>query len=1246
MLVVLHSAKGNFFRLSVIHVKEVAATDLFEVPQDGHTVRIKRSSSNFILLQCLVVAQLFKLKQLSKVELSAGGLVTALGVSMDTYDALTTKEARIDLIIRTLLKRAQSAMISRMLDVIESVAGPKLVTPVAKQVEDKDSSLSSVTRSILWKTPSRLSEVQGELSRTVYTDLLGNDNSANARARFRDRAVKILDDRKAHFVGLKKKPRDTVLNRALEDLRVAQNGIDGSLAIIDGVMEEIQATANLDDLPIMNVYRDDLDLESLVNCPVDLGTAFMAYMSRAKATVGQAEMTGSFTRDMESAIRNIKYNDAFVGPTTINEKSSDIDHKIRNDVRVRAHYLLNKIGVSKKRLMGLCYAHRSNLPLTSRNQNLCAAFCRELELLDGQGKLLEKAEWRVSRRLALLSFLRNRHFRRFCSSSWISADAVRTLVRNGVSSFVSSYISIVLAGSDGYAERLSEEWNGLMHAINGNPMSVPYIPTGYQMTVEHVHYTNTTLKMTTVLAGNYSLFRTLPLARVIILTSGLPVILHDYGLQRMENGDFLTEDMRTMAAAAKCAFFGDGETKDIQYYAGTTVNLADMHAPLWLAGGFSYCTSGVIGPGANDDWRQISISVRPGTDSRPESLHIFAGERPAAPVVIKTKTCWDRVFHFILSDDIGVNFRMDFTRVLNTVSHLSPMLGIRTLCGSVSLDHYRDGSPATFARLRALLSFDKNPEVTSPPPNGETNLMGTIRRMWSSQPFEVIWIRMSVVEYLNSIAVNNISWLEGDNMHNWAYDGRVLALVEQYFPIPHEQLFRLVATVWNPTLIDEIYMNDSGGSFNHFVLMDSFAKTPDKEFMVITVTLEEIAVQVRRFTYDHSNGMGGFPYDGMGLSILNGSPTNESFDQIPLQEELLSYMALSGNTLHHQVMGRLNVPYSSGVRLFWHYDPGFYFYPLVQLGMLRVEDLPAARDRCGPQDELIYYSPPNVLPRLRCFLHKLSVRLDTMQVSVKTATPEASWVLGTVSDTAFKNTRTIIGAISAFMGPPLAYAFAVWADDPAVTISNERTTLHWCLVSKHIGISIGSGITTYSESYGRVSLGVPYMQAAQTTNDELSTKFFFNNAVWSIVVTDSLKLFRVGPITPLTREMMPLITLKGFVAGVRSDITLPGVLLPRSCRGQFDVITIDSLFAMHIKLNPYVRLLFTLANNASCETRYDKGTFDVKREEKYADPFGIARCFEGDSPLAPIAPGRRVSTKRQIQKATSDLVDVSAEEQN
>ncbi|KAL7674573.1 hypothetical protein ACOME3_000850 [Neoechinorhynchus agilis] len=82
--------------------------------------------------------------------------------------------------------------------------------------------------------------------------------------------------------------------------------------------------------------------------------------------------------------------------------------------------------------MGLCYSHRNNQPmlralaygLNSRNQKLCAAFCKELDALNGQGELVENLDWRASRRIALLSSLKNRHFRQFYSSGWISSDAI------------------------------------------------------------------------------------------------------------------------------------------------------------------------------------------------------------------------------------------------------------------------------------------------------------------------------------------------------------------------------------------------------------------------------------------------------------------------------------------------------------------------------------------------------------------------------------------------------------------------------------------------------------------------------------------------------------------------------------------------------------------------------------------------------------------------------------------------------
>ncbi|KAL7668059.1 hypothetical protein ACOME3_008777 [Neoechinorhynchus agilis] len=503
----------------------------------------------------------------------------------------------------------------------------------------------------------------------------------------------------------------------------------------------------------MTTYRDDLDLESLPNCPVDLGTAFLAYVSRAKATLGQAEYvqvdkrdkrdrrrdynaffptdkTGSFTRDMEAAIRNFKYDSTFVGATAINEKSEEIGHKIRNDVRVRAHFLLNKIGTSKKRLMGLCYSHRNNQPmlralaygLNSRNQRLCAAFCKELDVLNGQGELVENLDWRASRRIALLSSLKNRHFRQFYSSGWISSDAIARLAGNGVSSFVSSYISSVLAGSDGYAERLADEWNRLMHSINGNPVSGPYVPVGYQMTVESIQSADHVFKVTTALAGNYSLFRTLPTTRLVILATEEPQFLYTIGLTCMEDDNFLS-DAAKVIAEDNISFY-KGKTQEeknaLEYYVGVLPHLSEFRGPLCFSAGLSYSTSGLIGAEYNDLWREQETVLRAGTNCDANSLYTLSAEPLNPPATIRSGPCHDRIFRLILSDDLDTSARMDFTRVLNTVSHLAPMLRRRnekmaylTLCGSSALDHYRDGSPATFARMKAILSTDNYPEVTA-----------------------------------------------------------------------------------------------------------------------------------------------------------------------------------------------------------------------------------------------------------------------------------------------------------------------------------------------------------------------------------------------------------------------------------------------------------------------------------------------------------------------------------------------------
>ncbi|KAL7676012.1 hypothetical protein ACOME3_002269 [Neoechinorhynchus agilis] len=773
---------------------------------------------------------------------------------MPTFDALPTTHARVEMMTRTLLTRSRAALASAFPGCVQSAIGPQLSTPLMDQKKQVDTVLVRPSEDISFSRSAQPEETlvpQGELSAIARileaspADLLHSANPTKTRAKLRATIEKVLAKKRIDFKellsqnkkqvestreALVKRPRDPVLLKILDDLREAQLKIDSSLTLIEKVVEEIQALAYLDDLPIMTTYCDDLDLDSLPSSPVDLGTAFLAYISRARATLGQMEYVrvdkrekrdgykkfntfvptdknGSFTRDMEAAIRNFKHESAFVGATTITEKSEGIDHKIRNDVRVRAHFLLNKIGTSKKRLMGLCFAHRNNQPmlralahgLNSRNQRLCAAFCKELDTLNGQSELIENLEWRASRRIALLSSLRNGHFRQFYTSGWLSSDDIIHRAGNGVSTFTSSYISSVLAGGDGYAKRLADEWNRLMHAINGNPVSGPYVPIGYQMTVESVQSSSHVFKVTTALAGNYSLFRTLPTTKLGIIAAQEPRFLHTIGLTCMDDDAFLSDTAKKIAEN-NISFYKDKDQEERQtldYYLGVLPHLAECYGPLCFSLGLSYSTSGVIGAEHNELWREQETVLRAGTNCDANVLYTLSPQPMNPPATVSSGPCHDRIFSLILSDDLDTSARMDFTRLLNTVSHLAPMLRRRnekmaylTLCRSSALDHYRDGSPATFARMRAILSTDNYPEVTAPPPNGNTRLDGTITRMWVCQPFEVVWLRMSVVEFFKSVAVNNLLWNEGPDVHSSAFDGRTLALMEQYFPAPAEQLFR------------------------------------------------------------------------------------------------------------------------------------------------------------------------------------------------------------------------------------------------------------------------------------------------------------------------------------------------------------------------------------------------------------------------------------------------------------------------
>ncbi|KAL7673727.1 hypothetical protein ACOME3_000011 [Neoechinorhynchus agilis] len=358
---------------------ELSVREVFDGTKSNHTIKIKRNTSTLLLIRVLVAAQLFKLKLLSEEELMAGGLITGLGVFCPTFEALTTRQARISMVTRRLLSRARAVIATILPHLVESIIGPSLPSPLTeKKIEGdpvvvlppKDVNSGSTDLSESTLTQQDQLSVVTQIFGASPTDLIRSSNHTQIRAKFRSTVSKILAKKRIEFKeilsqnqrqvestreSLIKRPRDPILLGILEKSRVAQLKIDSSLTMIEKIEEEFQALSHLDDLPVMTTYNDDLDLESLPNSPVDLGTAFLAYMSRAKNTVGETEhirvdkrdkrdkyrnynsfvptdKNGSFTRDMEAAVRNLKYEAAFVGATTITEKANAVEHKIRNDV--------------------------------------------------------------------------------------------------------------------------------------------------------------------------------------------------------------------------------------------------------------------------------------------------------------------------------------------------------------------------------------------------------------------------------------------------------------------------------------------------------------------------------------------------------------------------------------------------------------------------------------------------------------------------------------------------------------------------------------------------------------------------------------------------------------------------------------------------------------------------------------------------------------------------------------------------
>ncbi|KAL7676933.1 hypothetical protein ACOME3_003183 [Neoechinorhynchus agilis] len=95
--------------------------------------------------------------------------------------------------------------------------------------------------------------------------------------------------------------------------------------------------------------------------------------------------------------------------------------------------------------------------------------------------------------------------------------------------------------------------------------------------------------------------------------------------------------------------------------------------------------------------------------------------------------------------------KMEFANSVNMVKVVAPVLRSRqeklallTICGANCRTHTRDGSPANFARLRALLSMDEEPSLTSPPPVLTIGLGSVVHRFWHSVPFEVVWLQLHI----------------------------------------------------------------------------------------------------------------------------------------------------------------------------------------------------------------------------------------------------------------------------------------------------------------------------------------------------------------------------------------------------------------------------------------------------------------------------------------------------------------------
>ncbi|KAL7667771.1 hypothetical protein ACOME3_010414 [Neoechinorhynchus agilis] len=414
---------------------ELSVRDIFDGTKSNHTIKIRRNTSTLLLMRILVAAQLFKLKLISEEELMAGGLVSGLGVFCPTFEALTTRQARILMVTRRLLSRARAILATVFPDLIESIIGPPLPSPLTEKraegepvtvLPPEDLNLTSST------LPEKTMIQQDQLSTITQTfgasptDLISSATPTPSRAKFRAAVDKILTKKRIEFKeilsqnqkqvestreALAKRPRDPVLLGILEESRTAQLKIDSSLALIEKVAEEFQALSHLDDLPVMTTYNDDLDLESLPNSPVDLGTAFLAYMTRAKATVGTAEhvrvekrekrekyrnynsfvptdKNGSFTRDMEAAVRRTNSDEQGKSATMIIKNCLHCGRKHNDVSRCRAKtmvcYKCNRVGHLSR-----CFEESNDMSMTGDLENT-QSITQRLETTTSELSVIER----------------------------------------------------------------------------------------------------------------------------------------------------------------------------------------------------------------------------------------------------------------------------------------------------------------------------------------------------------------------------------------------------------------------------------------------------------------------------------------------------------------------------------------------------------------------------------------------------------------------------------------------------------------------------------------------------------------------------------------------------------------------------------------------------------------------------------------------------------------------------------------